>query len=79
MQTFDDFLMLILDGYTAGTINQAITQVLNPRRIHHLSNKPLRAVEMVAPLAELDPVSIEEEAEFAKWYDETQIFSFRCS
>ena len=56
------------DGYTPGTIIKAIKQVLNPRRIHHLPNKPLHAVEMVAPLAQLEPVSIEEEAEFAQWY-----------
>jgi hypothetical protein len=45
-----------------------IQQVLVPRRIAHLANKPLLAVEMVAPLSAAEPVSLEEEAAFNKWF-----------
>ena len=57
------------DGYTAGAMQQAISQMLVPRRIHLMAKKPLLAVEVVAPLARIEPVSAEEEAEFKAWYD----------
>jgi len=61
-------VFILLDGFTVGAIDNIVQQVLVPRRIHHLPNKPLLAVEMVAPLANAEPVSLEEEQEFAKWF-----------
>ena len=70
-------LAKISDGYTAGTIQQAISQVLIPRRLHHQQRKPIVAVEFVASLSRLDLVSIDEEAAFTDWFSKTPMEKLR--
>lgn len=60
-------LSKISDGYTAGDLTVAAREVLTPRRIAMLGVKPLAAVELVAPLARLEPVYTTEEEALKNW------------
>ncbi len=61
-------LAKISDGYTAGHLVYACREVLAPRRVAALGMRPLQPVELVAPLARLEPVYAAEEDAFLKWY-----------
>uniref|UniRef100_A0A8D0GKE3 IQ motif containing with AAA domain 1 n=1 Tax=Sphenodon punctatus TaxID=8508 RepID=A0A8D0GKE3_SPHPU len=71
-------LAKVSDGYTQGHIVNAVQTILSERRIRHLSNKPLSAVEFLSALARQDPVYKEEEAAFKDWYGKTPLGKARA-
>lgn len=58
---------VVSDGYTALDMTEAAKHVLSQRRIKQQARKPLTAVELVAPLARRDPVSIADEMALTDW------------
>uniref|UniRef100_A0A8C4RZ76 Zgc:153738 n=1 Tax=Erpetoichthys calabaricus TaxID=27687 RepID=A0A8C4RZ76_ERPCA len=54
-------LAKISDGYTQGSMIQAVKTVLNERRLDQMVTRPLTAAEFLAPLAKMEPVFKEEE------------------
>ena len=54
-------LSKVSDGYTMGMIDRACKEVLTERRLALLDKLPLVASELIAPLARMDPVFVEEE------------------
>lgn len=57
-------LAKISDGYTIGQIARACEEVLTRRRTAQLMRRRLIASEFIPPLAQMDPVYIEEEEAF---------------
>lgn len=57
-------LAKITDGFTPGHLLQAVDTVLNERRVHQLSSKPLEASEFLGPLSRYEPVYKDEEETF---------------
>ncbi|XP_028924517.1 dynein regulatory complex protein 11 [Ornithorhynchus anatinus] len=66
-------LAKVTDGFTQGQIIQVVKNVLSDRRLKQQKQKPLTAVEFIAPLASLDPVFKEEEDHFKAWYAKTPL------
>uniref|UniRef100_A0A8C5KFY0 IQ motif containing with AAA domain 1 like n=1 Tax=Jaculus jaculus TaxID=51337 RepID=A0A8C5KFY0_JACJA len=73
-QTLDiSALAKVSDGYTSGSILQAIQSVLTERRLLQLAKKPLVAAEFLGHLAKLEPVYREEEESLKDWYFKTPL------
>ncbi|CAH8522754.1 unnamed protein product [Heterobilharzia americana] len=66
-------LSKISDGYTAGHIAYACSQVITERRIAQLARKHLKAAEFITPLAQVEPVFAEEEEAYKTWYRKTPL------
>ncbi|KAJ8252822.1 hypothetical protein GJAV_G00205990 [Gymnothorax javanicus] len=66
-------LAKVTDGYTQGSILQAAQAVLTKRRLDIQTQRPLRALEFISPLARQDPVYKEEEETFKAWYSRTPL------
>ncbi|CAG0899288.1 unnamed protein product, partial [Darwinula stevensoni] len=61
-------LARLSDGYTAGSIRDAIGETLTPKRLRKLEKKPLDPAEFIPALAEREPIYEEEAAAFEQWY-----------
>lgn len=57
-------LAKVTDGYTQGSILQAVRVVLTQRRLEMQGQRPLSALEFIPSLARLDPVYKDEEETF---------------
>ncbi|XP_039609173.1 dynein regulatory complex protein 11 isoform X2 [Polypterus senegalus] len=66
-------LAKISDGYTQGSMIQAVKTVLNERRLDQMMTRPLTAAEFLAPLAKMEPVFKEEEEAIKSWYAKTPL------
>ncbi|KAM3820738.1 LOW QUALITY PROTEIN: IQ and AAA domain-containing protein 1-like [Vipera latastei] len=66
-------LAKVSDGYTQGSLAQAVKLVLSERRRLQLPKKPLRAGELLHMLARADPVYPEELELLQDWYDKTPL------
>ncbi|KAF7991336.1 hypothetical protein HCN44_002898 [Aphidius gifuensis] len=61
----------ICDGYTVGTVIDAINEVMTTKRMVQLRVQPLTHAELVNALAARDPVYREEEEAFLGWFSKT--------
>ncbi|XP_011142769.1 dynein regulatory complex protein 11 [Harpegnathos saltator] len=59
------------DGFTIGTILEAISEVMTTKRMVQLRTHPLTHVELVNALSFKDPVYREEEDAFLGWFSKT--------
>nr|XP_012229664.1 PREDICTED: IQ and AAA domain-containing protein 1 [Linepithema humile]XP_012229666.1 PREDICTED: IQ and AAA domain-containing protein 1 [Linepithema humile]XP_012229667.1 PREDICTED: IQ and AAA domain-containing protein 1 [Linepithema humile] len=59
------------DGFTIGTVLEAINEVMTTKRMVQLRTHPLTYVELVNALSFQDPVYREEEDAFLAWYSKT--------
>ncbi|XP_035249034.1 dynein regulatory complex protein 11 [Anguilla anguilla] len=66
-------LAKVTDGYTQGRILRAVQAVLTQRRLDLQTQRPLRALEFIPPLARQDPVYKDEEETFKAWYSRTPL------
>ncbi|KAM7537402.1 hypothetical protein Aperf_G00000069183 [Anoplocephala perfoliata] len=66
-------LAKVSDGYTMGMMDRACKEVLTERRLALMEKTPLMASELIIPLARIDPVFVEEEEAFKKWYRKTPL------
>lgn len=66
-------LSKISDGYTPGYMINSVKEVLTDRRVSQQQTKPLQAVEFVPGLARNDPIYVEEEEAFKKWWSKTPL------
>ncbi|EUB64243.1 IQ and AAA domain-containing protein [Echinococcus granulosus] len=66
-------LAKVSDGYTMGMMDRACKEVLTERRLALLDKVPLVASELIAPLSRMDPVFLEEEEAYKKWYRKTPL------
>ncbi|VUZ48711.1 unnamed protein product, partial [Hymenolepis diminuta] len=66
-------LAKVSDGYTAGMIDRSCKEVLTERRLDLMDKIPLRGSELISPLARIDPVFVEEEEAYKKWYRKTPL------
>lgn len=71
-------LAKVSDGYTPGYILNAVKEVLTERRISQQQNKPLQAYEFIPSLSRNDPIYVEEEEAFKKWWTKTPLGSKRA-
>lgn len=70
-------LAKVTDGFTQGHIVDAIKTTLTEKRISKLDEKPLLAIEFLAPLAKLEPVWEDEEQEYTDWFKKTPLGAVR--
>ncbi|VDM35056.1 unnamed protein product [Hydatigera taeniaeformis] len=66
-------LAKVSDGYTMGMMDRACKEVLTERRLALLDKAPLAASELIVPLSRMDPVFLEEEEAYKKWYRKTPL------
>lgn len=66
-------LAKVSDGFTAGHILSAAKEVLTDRRVSQQQSKPLQAFEFIPGLARNDPIYIDEEEAFKKWWSKTPL------
>ncbi|CDS42421.1 IQ and AAA domain containing protein 1 [Echinococcus multilocularis] len=66
-------LAKVSDGYTMGMMDRACKEVLTERRLALLDKVPLVASELIAPLSRINPVFLEEEEAYKKWYRKTPL------
>jgi hypothetical protein len=66
-------LTKISDGYTPGYLMNAVKEVLTDRRVSQQQTKPLQAAEFIPGLARNDPIYVEEEEAFKKWWSKTPL------
>ncbi len=66
-------LSKVSDGFTPGQILSAVKEVLTDRRISQQAIKPLQAVEFIPALARNDPIYVDEEEAFKKWWSKTPL------
>ncbi|VDK33316.1 unnamed protein product [Taenia asiatica] len=66
-------LAKVSDGYTMGMMDRACKEVLTERRLALLDKVPLVASELITPLSRMDPVFLEEEEAYKKWYRKTPL------
>ncbi|XP_025032974.1 IQ and AAA domain-containing protein 1-like isoform X4 [Python bivittatus] len=66
-------LAKVSDGYSQGSMAQAVKLVLSERRLLQLPKKPLCAGELLQTLARADPVYPEEQELLKEWYDKTPL------
>jgi hypothetical protein len=66
-------LSKVSDGFTPGQILSAVKEVLTDRRISQQAIKPLQAVEFIPALARNDPIYVDEEEAFKKWWAKTPL------
>ena len=71
-------LAKVSDGFTAGHILGAVKEVLTERRIAQQQSKPLQAFEFIPGLARNDPIYLDEEEAFKKWWSKTPLGSKRA-
>lgn len=64
-------LSKVSDGYTAGSIRNAVELTLTERRLIQQSTKPLKPVEFIGALAKNEPMYLEEENAYHTWYSKT--------
>lgn len=51
----------------------SVKEVLTDRRVNQQQTKPLKAIEFVPGLARNDPIYVEEEEAFKKWWSRTPL------
>ncbi|KAJ7322745.1 hypothetical protein JRQ81_019032 [Phrynocephalus forsythii] len=66
-------LTKVSDGYSQGSLAQAVQAVLSERRLLQLPKRPLSAGEFLQMLARTDPIYPEEEELFQEWYSKTPL------
>ncbi|XP_061443009.1 IQ and AAA domain-containing protein 1-like isoform X7 [Rhineura floridana] len=66
-------LAKVSDGYSQGSLAQAVTAVLSERRLLQLPKRPLNAGELLQMLARADPIYPEEEEMLKDWYNKTPL------
>ncbi|XP_063159224.1 IQ and AAA domain-containing protein 1-like isoform X2 [Candoia aspera] len=66
-------LAKVSDGYSQGSMAQAVKLVLSERRLLQLPKKPLCAGELLQMLARADPVYPEEQDLLKEWYKKTPL------
>ncbi|KAK9395859.1 IQ and AAA domain-containing protein 1-like [Crotalus adamanteus] len=66
-------LAKVSDGYSQGSLAQAVKLVLTERRRLQLPKKPLCAGELLHMLARADPVYPEEQEMLQEWYEKTPL------
>ena len=66
-------LTKVSDGYTPGYMLASVREVLTDRRVNQQADKPLKANEFIPGLARNDPIYIEEEEAFKKWWSTTPL------
>lgn len=66
-------LAKVSDGFTPGHILGAVKEVLTDRRVSQQQIKPLQAFEFIPGLARNDPIYVEEEEAFKKWWSKTPL------
>ena len=71
-------LAKVSDGFTAGHILGSVKEVLTERRIAQQQAKPLQAFEFIPGLARYDPIYLDEEEAFKKWWSKTPLGSKRA-
>ncbi|XP_014228258.1 IQ and AAA domain-containing protein 1 [Trichogramma pretiosum] len=69
---FDTSAMARLcDGFTIGTVVEAINEVMTTKRMVQLKVRPLTHIELINALSTREPVYKEEEDTFLNWYSKT--------
>lgn len=71
-------LAKVSDGFTSGHILGAVREVLTERRIAQQQAKPLQAFEFIPGLARNDPIYLDEEEAFKKWWSKTPLGAKRA-
>nr|CDS32561.1 IQ and AAA domain containing protein 1 [Hymenolepis microstoma] len=66
-------LAKVSDGYTAGIMERSCKEILTERRLALMDKIPLQGSELIAPLARNDPVFVNEEEAYKKWYRKTPL------
>ncbi|XP_030310527.1 dynein regulatory complex protein 11 [Calypte anna] len=66
-------LAYVSDGFTQGSITQAVQDVLSELRLQQMPRQPLTTDEFVTSLGKQEPVYIEEEEAFKAWYAKTPL------
>ncbi|KAL8164760.1 UNVERIFIED_CONTAM: hypothetical protein K2H54_004085 [Gekko kuhli] len=66
-------LAKVSDGYTQGSMVQAVQAVLSERRLLQLPKRPLAAGEFLQMLARAEPIHPEEEEMLQDWYTKTPL------
>ncbi|KAF7235582.1 IQ and AAA domain-containing protein 1-like, partial [Varanus komodoensis] len=66
-------LAKVSDGYSQGSMAQAVKAVLSERRLLQLPKRPLNANELLQMLAREDPIYPEEEEMLKEWYTRTPL------
>ncbi|XP_060104197.1 IQ and AAA domain-containing protein 1-like [Heteronotia binoei] len=66
-------LAKVSDGYSQGSLVQAVQAVLSERRLLQLPKRPLAAGEFVQMLARAEPIYPEEEEMLQSWYTKTPL------
>ena len=66
-------LSKVSDGFTPGQLLSAVKEVLSERRISQQQLKPLQAIEFIPLLARNDPIYVDEEEAFKKWWIKTPL------
>jgi len=69
----------VSQGFTAGAITNAISEVLTEKRIKRQLIHPLKTIEFVNRIATFDPVWQTELAEFKKWLNKTPLAKTRSA
>ncbi|XP_067647279.1 dynein regulatory complex protein 11 [Eurosta solidaginis] len=74
LSTLDYSVMAkISDGYTIGSIDSCLKEVLTCKRKLQLRTQPLTHVELINALSSRDPVYREEEEAFESWWSKTPL------
>ncbi|XP_055852263.1 dynein regulatory complex protein 11 [Episyrphus balteatus] len=63
----------ISDGYTIGSVNACIQEVLTCKRKLQMRSQPLTHIELINSLCTKDPVYCEEEEAFETWWSKTPL------
>ncbi len=71
-------LAKVSDGFTPGHILGSVKEVLTERRISQQQVKSLQASEFIPGLARNDPIYVEEEEAFKKWWSKTPLGAKRA-
>ncbi|VDN99468.1 unnamed protein product [Rodentolepis nana] len=66
-------LAKVSDGYTAGMMDRSCKEILTDRRLSLMEKIPLKGSELISPLARNDPVFVDEEGAYKKWYCKTPL------
>ncbi|XP_063003630.1 IQ and AAA domain-containing protein 1-like [Elgaria multicarinata webbii] len=66
-------LAKVSDGYSQGSMAQAVKALLSERRLLQLRKKPLNANELLQMLARENPIYPEEEEMLKEWYNKTPL------
>ncbi|XP_028606167.2 IQ and AAA domain-containing protein 1-like [Podarcis muralis] len=66
-------LAKVSDGYSQGSMAEAVKSVLSERRLLQLPKRPLNAGELLQMLARADPIYPAEEAMLRDWYSKTPL------